>query len=628
MTNMDSLVVEAFRGKAVRSVMLVDECFPTFSELVSAFLSTTVRHENATPKIDPLVDDVVPAKSIGSAQSSSDQSAEAEDLLRRFREAPLASELYSAFHSSEFLCDVANKEADWKDTLSARIANSDLVVLDLHLNGASDDSSDSIKILRSLAQSRKFNLVIVYTKAPDLQVSAKMVGGSLLTKRSVENDSLEVEMPEILNKLYELEAPRNELVDWYLTGKEVDKGKIKLFMHNVFQKYKNVACYKQQIKERVAEHYLVKEFSVDWNLVNVPVISADTNATNPWLLYENVFVCFARKYDPTTKVGTKPTELIPLVDQSIVSWNPGLPRVILSQIRNTIGRRGLEFLSGIPDDIETQISWLWNSTIHESNSEEGTAALETLIKTLLVSFTDQVVSDEELGKFVHNVLALIPRSNLARSQLETVSQSKWYGREGIEDIKEVDVLHALNVFQSTKRFSRNHITTGTIMRRVSANSFPMWLVCVEPACDTVPSQAPKSEEFLHCRMLELFRSDAQTAVREAHNANYLFVKCLDGAREYLSIKTNRGLPKLLTTFVCKSNQIRNDLGKHIVAVRFTTLGAEPTFISVDYEVVSQLHDAYANRLLHETGHHLSRVGLDFVSLADKSEKNEAQGGSE
>ena len=166
------------------------------------------------------------------------------------------------------------------------------------------------------------------------------------------------------------------------------------------------------------------------------------------------------------------------------------------------------------------------------------------------------------------------------------------------------------------------------MRRVSANSFPMWLVCVEPACDTVPSQAPKSEEFLHCRMLELFRSDAQTAVREAHNANYLFVKCLDGAREYLSIKTNRGLPKLLTTFVCKSNQIRNDLGKHIVAVRFATLGAEPTFISVDYEVVSQLHDAYANRLLHETGHHLSRVGLDFVSLADKSEKNEAQGGSE
>jgi hypothetical protein len=625
MTDLNSLVVEAFREKAVRSAMLVDESFPTLAELINYGLATVVTHEE-TAKSDREVDDekttvAIPKRSeIGSAPDS-----RLNEFLSRFREAELASQLYSAFHKQGILCDVANNESDWKGVLSARIADSDLVVLDLNLSGGSNDASESIAILRNLAKSRTFNLIVVYTKANSLQISAKMVCGGLRSKRSVENVELEIELPEIIKSLDDLEAPTDHLADCYLTGAVIDKNRVGKFMKNVFENHKSVASHKRDILEKVAEHVLQKDFAVEWNSVDVPVIAADLNATNPWLLCENFFLCFAQKYNQETDAGTKPIDLIPLVDGVIQSWNPGITRVILSQIRNTIGKRGLEFLSGIPHDIETQISWLWHSTLYEKNSQEEIEAIEALIKTLLVSFADQVTSDAYLTEFVRRSLDLIPRSAGQKQQLSEVSKPEWLGRECVTEVKENDVLHALNVFQSSKRFNGKHITTGTILRRSSKGTFPLWLACVEPACDTVPSQAPKSEEFLHCRMRELFTA-TDKVVCEAHKGNHLFVKCADGTREYLSLNTNRGLPKLYTSFVRKTNQIRIESNRSMVEVRFPRLCTEPSFDSADYEVVTQLHDAYANRLLHDTGHHLSRIGLDFVSLANVVE--EEHGGTE
>lgn len=614
MTDMNSLVVEAFREKAVRSAMLVDESFPTLAELINCGFATVASDEDMANSESRGDNEETPATNPKSAESESPADSRLSEFRHRFREAELASELYSAFHKQGILCDVANNESDWKGALSARIADSDLVVLDLNLSGNSNDARESIDILRNLAKSRTFNLIVVYTKADSLQSSAKMVCGGLRSKRSAENTSLETELPEITATLDELQAPYSLLVDCYLTNTVPDKAQVRNFMKHVHDKHKNVACYKQDILDKVAEHILQRDFAVEWNHVDVPVIAADLNAVNPWILCENFFLCFAQKYNKKNNAGTKPIDLIPLVDQVIQSWNPGLTRVILSQIRNTIGKRGLEFLSGMPHDIETQISWLWHSTLNEKNSKEEIEAIEALVKTLLVSFTDRVVSDTDLTDFVRRSLDLIPRSAEHKDQLAEVSKPGWLGREGVTNVKGNDVLHALNAFQSSKRFDGKHITTGTILRRISSSSYPLWLACVEPACDTVPSQAPRSEEFLHCRMRELFTA-TDKVVREAHNGNHLFVKLVGGTREYLSLKTDRGLPKLYPAFVRKTNQIKRESKRLLVEVHFPLLGAEPSFFPVEYEVVTQLHDAYANRLLHDTGHHLSRIGLDFVSLA-------------
>ena len=621
MSDMNSLVVEAFREKAVRSAMLIDESFPTLAELINCGLAA-VRRPETIAKSDSKVDDeeTTPARP-RSTEIDSAPDSRLNEFFSRFREAELASELYSALHEQGILCDVANNETDWKGRLSARIADSDLIVLDLNLSGGSDDASDSIAILRNLAKSPTFNLVVVYTNANSLQTSAKMVCGGLRSKRSVENLDLETELPEIIRRLDELEAPRAQLADWYLTGATFDKDQIKKFMKNVFVKHKNIACHKPDILAKVAEHVLEEEFRVDWNKEDFPAIAADLNATNPWLLYENFFLLFAQKYNNRSDSGTKPNDLIQLVDQVIQSWNPGLTRVILSQIRNTVGKRGLEFLSGMPHDIETQISWLWHSTLNEKSSQEEIEAIQVLVKTLLVSFTDRVVSDADLTDFVRRSLALIPRTNRKNQQLSEVSKSQWLGREGENKIKGSDVLHALNVFQSSKRFDGKHITTGTILHRSSKSESPLWLVCVEPACDTVPSQAPKSEEFLHCRMRELFPA-TDSVVRDAHNGNHLFVKYPESKREYLSLKTDRGFPRLHSTLVRKTNQIIEESQRLVVEVRFPRLGIQPSFESVNYEVVTQLHDAYANRLLHDTGHHLSRIGLDLFSLPNDEEKQQ------
>ncbi len=623
MNDMSSLVVEAFRKKAVKSAMLIDESFPTLGDLINWRFATIESYEESTKSGSKGDDEKTTVEIPKSAENDSAPGSQLNNVFSRFPESKLASELYSAFHKQGIVCDVANNESDWKDALSARIADSDLIVLDLNLNGGSDDASESIAILRRLAKSPAFNLVVVYTNANNLQFSAKMVCGGLRSKRSGENLELETELPEIINGLVELDAPTTQLADWYLIDAAIDKSQVKNFMRNVLIKHKNVACHRQDILAKVAEHVLEEEFRVDWNKEDIPVIAAELNTTNPWLLYENFFLLFAQKYSNGSNSGTKPNDLIQLVDQVIQSWNPGLTRVILSQIRNTVGKRGLEFLSGMPHDIETQISWLWNSTLNKKNSQEECESIQLLVKTLLVSFTDQVVSDADLTEFVRRSLALIPRTNGQNQQLSEVSKPVWLGREGETEIKVSDVVHALNVFQSSKRFAGKHITTGTILHRSSKSEDPLWLVCVEPACDTVPSQAPKTEEFLHCRMRELFPvTDTDSVVREAHNGNHLFVKYPKDKREYLSLKTGRGFPKLHSTFVRKANQINEESERLVVEVRFPRLGNQPFFESVNYDVVTQLHDAYANRLLHDAGHHLSRIGLDFFSLPNDDEKQQ------
>lgn len=624
MTDINSLVVEAFRRKAVRNAMLVDESFPTLAELINYGLKTLATDEEALAsdiKIDEEKSIPLNHKDV---EFSSSPDTRLNDFLARFGEAELASELYSAFHEEGIVCDVANKRSEWSDTLSARIADSDLVVLDLNLNGASDDASESIEIIRGLAKSGTFNLVVVYTKASDLQLSAKMVCGGLRNKRSVENHELESILPEILNSLDVLEAPIDQFPHWYLAGEKIDKEQERRFLRNVYKSHREVCKFKQELLEKVAEHILQKDFSVKWNSTDIPVLAADLNAANPWFLCENFFLCFAKKHNRTKNDGTKPLDLIPLIDKVIKSWNPGLTRVILSQIRNTVGRRGLEFLSGMPHDIETQISWLWHSTLNDKDSKEEAEAIESLVKTLLVSFTDKVVTDKDLTDFVRRSLGIIPRTGFEMQQLSEVSKPQWLGREGITAVSNNDILHALNVFQSSKRFDGKHITTGTILRLScrdgdQISQGPLWLACVEPACDTVPHQAPKSEEWLHCRMLELF-NELDDVVRDAHQGNHLFVKCPDGSRKYLSFRTKRGHPKIYPAFVSKNNQIEIQSDRRLVEVRFPLLGAEPSFQPVVYEVVTQLHDAYANRLLHYTGHHLSRIGLDFVSLAVSGEE--------
>ena len=183
------------------------------------------------------------------------------------------------------------------------------------------------------------------------------------------------------------------------------------------------------------------------------------------------------------------------------------------------------------------------------------------------------------------------------------------------DVDPTDVIHALNCFESTEEFSTEFVTTGTVLFSKDDKYGPRWWVCVEPACDTVPSQASSKDNFLQCRLLEVRNctDEKDEVVKFATRSRYIFVK-FDSNREFLdALNKTSDQPKPVTAFVPKENQlVENRVSVFLPNKSEKSLG----FTELEMQVVAQLQEPYANRLLQETGNQLSRIGLNFINLPE------------
>ena len=111
----------------LRSVFLVDDAFPSFSDL------------HAGPR-----------------------------RLRKFKETERAANLYRSFRKRHLPCDFENTFRSGDLNMVERMRKCDLIVIDLHLDETDTDPSRTLHILRRLADSDHFNTVIVYTKKEEL----------------------------------------------------------------------------------------------------------------------------------------------------------------------------------------------------------------------------------------------------------------------------------------------------------------------------------------------------------------------------------------------------------------------------------------------------------------------------
>ncbi len=574
-TVLSELTVEAFSKRAIRNVVLIDEQFPSLGEAVSS-----------------ITDDNI------------------DELTATYKELEIAQKLYREFNAQHLLCDVANTPLEWKERLSTRISESDLVVLDLHLGGGAD-STDSIDLLRSIAISRKFNLVVVYTRDDNLPVVAYRIAGSLRGIFEGEiPDDFTAELPEVLARLDEYDCPEEEIIEAFLFNREPHSTLYGSFVGKVMQNHSPLRSHRKLLFSVIASNLLEQNFGSIPKNDNHFLVASDFKADNPWIVFENVFVVVANKNQ------TPPQNIIPVLEKAIVEWNPGIVRTVVAEIQNTMSRGGYAFGESLSTDLQTQIGWLWHATSSNSCSN-NIDAVKLLLNRMLLGLRKNLLADKELSAFTERCLDAISKNDEVDEQINEVKS--WCGKVELEQIDSKSVLHALNAYQSSEPFASTFITTGTIMLSHD-NTGRRWWVCVEPACSTVPSQAPENSKFIQCQLLELIckTADADEIISNATKSDHLFVM-LDGKREFLSIVNEFDQPLVRTAFVPKRNQIEISEEKHEVDLYFPTLNKDEPLLEVRrMQIVAQLHEPYANRLLHLTGHHLSRIGLDFVDLPQSS----------
>lgn len=561
----------------IRTVMLVDEQFLNVAEM-----ATLLQPPAAPPK-------------------SSELTAEAE--------------LWAACRKRGWACDI--EKGPYDADAVARIERCDLIVLDYHLD-ETGDPTPSLNILTRLAGSPGSNLVIVYTRDPQLRDVKVRVAATLRGVFGKFSESI----VEILDELEPRDFIVDANVDQFLSSDssyQVEIGKKLKQLRPTISEHMH-----KDLIQGLLERYLEERYRAPTG--GTRRISCSRGDAGPhWVHCGNVFVAFVGKGE------MQGSEVFAELERALKDWNPPPLVVSMAYARHRIAvggfRMDIEFLSDHP---ALHAGWLHRSHIRGPRE---------LVEQVLTEITDGVL--DEVAAFSQTLTPpLAPQDKGSK-----FSRARETARTP-DSVGDLDVCLALNAFLCSERFTRAHVTTGTIFREANGREDVYW-ICATPACDmalrpgrqvpqdvrsTTPGKplAERPERWI--KELEGHKIRSMTVLRGLVVRDDKLEKCLKAATELehvffrdrvleeqgkQSLRALEVLSKELSTeqmyatglAVVENGRFRvfKVSGKH-------SERDELLVTTVEMVVVGQLRKPYAARLLQTTGQHGSRIAVDFENL--------------
>jgi hypothetical protein len=334
--------------------------------------------------------------------------------------------------------------------------------------------------------------------------------------------------------------------------------------------------------------------------------------------------------------------------QALLAWRPNLFQILISEIQNILELEALATEDQHLREPATQTA-LWYYLLDSLGQLDPASRPD--VSAPLISIVDKVVdgirrrlsSDGELLKLAGNALlgelrdigwteATWPK----QGKKEMIGASQKLARtEGL--VAGPDILFRLNSFFSTERFRRAHLTTGTIIRQPSTNTY--WVVAT-PACDLVarePGSQQAWAQSIHpitsVVAILLHPVDAiDSALAEAANARHIFLESADSSKKVFKLVNGAGQPSYEFLFAQDEGRVRHEEGRTLFlasrleyAVPASAEGDVEKraggdgvrvrrFVDEEFEVIDQLRGLNATRVLQMAGQHLSRIGLDYINM--------------
>ncbi|MDB4949013.1 MAG: hypothetical protein JWM27_1662 [Gemmatimonadetes bacterium] len=592
-------VKRTFRSRALRTVLIVDDQFPTYENLLS-------------PHPD-----------------------------REYTEEARALSLYKLFKEHDMPCDIENKVTDVD---IERIRKSDLIILDYHLIPGSQDPSKSIDLIRRLAETKHFNTVVLYTEETD---HAGIWRNLLLRLRRgwVAPDSL-LE-GDLLGKWEQLSDtgalpshPSDSFVLAHATsgqrGWPEDEAKqISTDLRGVGITGVDISRVVEALVHRAVRARFVGD---EYPLTGAPqvVVGEFSQGGSKWLQSRNCFVAILGKQegDASDKHPTDARRILECLDEALAAWHPNLLQVLISEIQNM-----LELEALATDEAEFQdpamhaglTYFLLNSLEERADSEKPETldgSVQVLIDKIVETLRHRLGADESLRELGSMLLA----EELKELGWPTVRDSRpamfaaavaMARTRGSKPSKEAS-LFALNSFLSTERFRRSHVTAGTIFRSRASGEY--W-ACASPGCDMVVRQPVEFQVWMST--LHPLRPMMAVRLHPEVNLTAALNKAHQGRHAFVSLETHSAFAimaepqqqPVFEVFFAEDAARCHSVGhghKQFTAARVKPADSGDNIGGVlaaeQFEVVGQLRPSYAAKILTVLGQHLSRVGLDYVSM--------------
>lgn len=571
--------------ESLRSVFLVDDAFPTFTDMFGD-----------------------------------------EEKLTRFQERERAQKLYSQFRDRHLPCDIENAFAPDDLHMVERLRKCDLIVLDFHLDGEGGDNTKSIQILRKLADSPHFNTVVVYTKAdleevwldvaanlrPDLRLAP------LLEQRNREAEwwfdlkpeSLIEPSVDVIAKYITLgfdaipRDVRSDMIDRISQQGGKGKGNLsvmaEMMIRSIIDKRRPLATKKEDEDDKLGSRSIRGRFG----------------AGRPhWLQCRGCFIAIVKKTSDEDEAST----LLNALNDALLDWKPNFLQILVSEIQN---RLELESVAADPrlfSDARRQVGLSHYLLEQLAGEEDAESAVESVIDRIVETLRHGISSDLQVRSFATQVLADI-QASLGEKLTTANKAANAAALAHVEaNIDESGVISFLNSFLSTEVFAKSRITTGTVF----GNGQEFWMVTT-PACDLTartPGAAQGWMKSIHpiramlaIRLNKVKLQDALVAATQGRHAFIAYegeTLCLS----FLDKTTSAPDPEMF--FVFDAGKVATSPEGHptFQAIRVSQANFAPELSQKSaYGVIGQLRPNYASRVLQLTGSHLSRIGIDFFNV--------------
>lgn len=575
--NYNSLVQQTFCDNAIRSVVMIDDDFLTYSESIQAL--------NREIQLD--------AKKIDSSKR--------------------AATLESFFQAKNMICDIDNGSVNFDVD---RIRKSDLIIVDYHLDNNAPDKT--LSLLQELKDSEHLNMVVIYTRE-DLETVWMEIASTL--KGAADYNELIIEREnELLQRYWEdtvlpnlshngdKALTRAETIS-YIKDRKCCR-RVKTLIHGdailVEQDDKNF------IAEMIAE-YAVAKNNIIQSKITDNVIFGDQDGVK-WIQTGNIFVTLFHKVhndhdDDGDRIWRK-------LNDSLIEWNPSYYQIIKSEIQNAIESEALSFVNHLANDQFGQAGWL-NEILRSNSPDIRLRNIDFVFGNLSEELYQRLKKNRSLDDFIKTVFdsysddfasSGIPRTlEYCSSKMNLPATDEAYNQ----------MYHALNMNLSSKNFEDGHISTGTIFFDTDSDK---WYLCVSAACDLVPTQG--NEPHHHrlkphriIKVLELFNASQNKALPYAEHSKYIYVMHKN-IRKYLSVfEGEKAIPVVDYMVVLNHGTAVDGAEKNVISAAFlSNMDGNVQNVPVTLKLKSQLRTGYAERYQAIASQYGARIGVDYVSM--------------
>lgn len=577
-----TFIEEAFI-KPIRSVLIVDDDYPTFDEMLDAQIQRDNGEEPARQK-EWYNDPSRIKKVIGSFRTP---------------KRPLLVDVH----------DGTNVSVGTEVRIASHLHQSDLLVLDYQLDRTRPgDGSTAISIVRSLMSNDHFNLVVIHTSEGLEGVFRETL---LALMSPILQPLTEDEREKVEGLLFDAESEKEGVVerlrgtvgtDQYLHARRHASSYLRTMgkaqqPYSGFREESAEFNWETEDRKLVLRYLLLKAeaalrpkfnpegtSSLIWNDGAVKYIAADS-----------VFVAFSSKGDDD--------DLLAELLEALNAWAPEPSRLFLAKMRAEMDEFGVMAQRGVLESRHALAHW------YRRLLEAKGAARRWLVAESVTRHSEQLMG------------GLLPRVENFASRLVEAEASSGAAIELSKEHFDVDLADAQeqiksvrehNAYVSSKSPDGWHLTTGHIFK--VADDY--W-VCVSPACDTVPAQLSSVRitafgERLPFMAVKLHPVGDAKQIKDVQTNRYVFARLGGGVKAFCfnEPSSDMSAPAWHTLFADKRGQFSEGFSFKVFIPEKGRRGMVQRRHAAS--VVAQLRYEYALNLVQRLGGTLTRIGLDYV----------------